>query len=224
MNSLEVRMVGNLITAVIYLLSPILIWWGARRATRVPGWKGLVVLLGMSGIGRFVGIFTVYHPGVLAYWSMITSAVGICTLIYLWKTLKIRSFRFKDLPKDAAIEYIDRIPFAACIVGEDGRALAINEKYEKTMGVTIEDIRKKGEWITHVDAHDRKRVTSAWKDFFERRSDNYDETFSWNHPVEGPIRIRARGYVNGKRTFCSVTNVSILDTVESLKKTVRSMR
>lgn len=224
MNTLEVRMVGNIVTAVIYLLSPMMVWWGAKKTTRIPGWKGISVLLAMSGMGRFIGVFTVYHPRILAAWSVVTSLVGIGTLVYLWKILRIKNLRFSDLPEASASEYIEKIPFAACIVGEDGRALSVNEKYQKVMGVTIEEIRRKGEWISHVNIGDRKRITASWKDFFEGRSEDYDETFGWNHPSEGPIKIRARGYINGKCTFCSVQNVSIMETLEGLKKTVRSMR
>lgn len=224
MSSLEIRMGADAITAFLYLLSPTLVWWGAKRATRIPGWKAMVVLLSIPAIGRLLSVATNYNPVVLSAWAGITSVITSITLVYLWRSLRVKSLRFKDLPENTAKEYINRIPFAACMMGEDGRALAINDKYEKTMGVTIEEIRKKGEWITQVDIHDRKRITSAWKSFFEGRLDNYDETFSWNHPVEGHIRIRARGYVNGKCIFCFVTNVSIFDTVESMKKTVRSMR
>lgn len=204
-----IKLVGDCVCATAYLASPAVIWWGARHATRIPGWKKLTTLLLVAALGEVVSIVNYFTPDIklLTAWSVGASLVCIAMTAMLWEVVARKTQRFTDLPSEAATEYIDKIPFPACIVGGHGQAIAVNQKYSQLMGVTMHDIEE-GCWLSYVHTSDQKRVETRWMDFFENRADRFNEDFLWNHPQCGWITVRGIGHVNGKCVFCSIQLIS----------------
>ena len=204
-----INLVGDCVCATAYLAGPAVIWWGARHATRIPGWKKLTTLLLVAAVGRVVAVINYFNPDVslLAAYSTASALVCVTMTALLWEVVARKTHRFRDLPSEAATEYIDKIPFPACIVGDRGQAIAVNEKYSQLMGVTMHDIED-GRWLSYVHKSDQKRVETRWMDFFENREDHFNEDFLWNHPQSGWITVRGIGHVNGKCVFCSTQLIS----------------
>lgn len=204
-----IELVSDCICGTAYLACPALLCWGARYATCIPGWSKLTALLLVAAGTRLFMIFSYFNNDlrVTAAWSVLSAFVCIAMTILLWEVVSRKEKRFAHLPSESATEYIDKVPFPACIVGENGQALAVNERYSQLMGVTMRDLENE-KWMDFVHVEDRKRIASRWMDFIEKRSDNYTETFRWKHPEKGWMRVRGIGHVNGKCVFCSIQNIS----------------
>ncbi len=217
---------GGVISGILYLICPMIIQWGAYNAVRIVGWRKISTLFFLVGLKQLLMVYNIFRPIPIflsIFTAMNTIAVSVFTIM-LWEAISRKPpRRFEDLPVERATTYINKLPFPACIVDLHGEALALNEAYTKLMGIGIEEARNPG-WKKYVSSFDYYRIRKAWMNFFEMRTDTFDETFIWEHPTRGPIKIHAVGHVNGQSVFCAVQDISADLTLNRLKLLVNSCK